>query len=251
MVFLSAVLVAVLAGCRNPTPVEDKPIPQRHQPLLAQRASSYAVYTVREGDTLYSIGRRFGISVERLLTENHHVASASDIKTGQVVFIPREASEKAISPAQEKPVEERSAPSVRTVRRAALHRGRPGAAFWWPTDGKLSRRFCEQYRGFPEPGIGIEAPAGTEVCAVREGEVIACVRGSSSPDAGWGSVVVVRHSGGFVSWYALLGSITVREGQRVEKGQKVGTVGHGVAGTELAFRLFLNERCVDPLKYLP
>ena len=251
MMLLAAGVLAVLTGCRTPEPPVQRAVPPPQKRLPAPRATSYAVYTVRQGETLDSVCRKLGLTPARVLEENHHLDSASDISPGQVIFVPQDIAQGAAVRPQQNPEGEPRVPGtgpVRSVTPQALHKGKPAATFWWPTDGRVSRRFCEQYRGFVEPGIGIRAQAGTEVCAASGGQVIACVRGPSSPEGGWGNVVVVRHWSSFVSWYALLGGITVREGQQVSKGDRIGAVAQG---SELAFRLFLEERCVDPLSYLP
>ena len=84
------------------------------------------------------------------------------------------------------------------------------------------------------------------------GRVVCCTPAGRSPEPGWGNVVIIRH-GETVSWYAHLDRITVREGQEVGKGARIGSVGSsGSAGEpELAFRIFRGERPVDPLDYLP
>ncbi len=115
------------------------------------------------------------------------------------------------------------------------------------------RRYNGRVRGLKEPGIGLAAPVGTEVCAVADGEVVAGVAAGRSPRPGWGNVLCVRHAGGIVSWYGCLARMTVREGERVRQGQRIGTVGDSGAAAEpeLALRLFKDERPVDPLGYLP
>ena len=61
------------------------------------------------------------------------------------------------------------------------------------------------------------------------------------------------HADAAVSWYAHLRDIDVEKGQRVSKGEPIGTVGSsGVAEEDgLAFRLFRDDHQVDPEDYLP
>jgi len=249
---IAVVMLPLLAGgCRitdskrgSPPQIETSPQP-RQEPR-------YIVYQVEEADTLYGLGEKFGIPWKRIVQEND-IRDVRSLRSGQILLIPVSGTQVA---AHDRPTTEprhRSAATVRAVPKSSLHRGRPDSRFWWPTRGKLCWRYGGQVRGFSEPGIGIEAPAGTEVYSVAGGKVISCVEGRASHGAGWGNVVAVRHSDGFVSWYGLLGSITVREGQTVSKGQKIGTVGpEGAAGSaQVAFRLYHNERPDDPLRYLP
>lgn len=65
------------------------------------------------------------------------------------------------------------------------------------------------------PDIGIRTSEGAAVKSVFEGEVVQAVAG----------VVVVKH-GEYFSFYSNLGSVSVRRGQKVSRGQQLGTAGH-------------------------
>ncbi len=69
-------------------------------------------------------------------------------------------------------------------------------------------------------GIDYAAPSGTPVRCVGDGVVE-----FTGPKNGYGNVVEVRHSGGRTTLYAHLRRIDVRHGQRVERGDRLGTVG--------------------------
>lgn len=69
-------------------------------------------------------------------------------------------------------------------------------------------------------GIDYAAPSGTPVRCVGDGFVE-----FTGPKNGYGNVVEVRHSGGRTTLYAHLRRIDVRHGQRVERGDRLGTVG--------------------------
>ncbi len=55
--------------------------------FAAQAAPGEQVYIVRSGDTLYSIARRFGVTVQALQQRNN-LANPNDIKVGQQLIIP-------------------------------------------------------------------------------------------------------------------------------------------------------------------
>lgn len=209
---------------------------------------------MRKGDTLVSIGAKFGVPWQEILKDNP--CSPEDLEVGRVLLIPVHLASGSV-PRRPRPEQERPGTSsgheVLGVSRESLHRGRPAHPFWWPTGGTLTRRYSEPVRGLEEPGIGIAAPPATEVCSVAAGTVICCVRARPGRRTGWGNVVAVRHGGKVVSWYAQLARIEVKEGQKVRKGQRIGTVGSSGAAArpELALRFFKDERPVDPLKYLP
>jgi len=251
-VSVASVLCATLAaGCAS--------APRQGAGATGQAAKpsnpyKYEVYFVCRGDTADSIARKFGVSWERIGAENK--CGSNDLKLGQVLLIPlfpEDASLPRRTPAMPALPASAAAPGIRAVSLESLHRGKPGSAFWWPTAGNLTWRYGDVVRGFQEPGIGLSAPVGTEVRAVAAGAVICCVHVQPGWDRGWGNVVAIRHGGGVVSWYGHLDQILVREGQKVEKGERIGAVGSSGAAVqpELALRFFRDERPVDPLKYLP
>lgn len=70
------------------TVAQEQPVSNTHNPELASntaRSTDVSQYQVRQTDTLYSIARRFGISVEQLKKWNN--LSDSSIKIGQTLVI--------------------------------------------------------------------------------------------------------------------------------------------------------------------
>jgi len=240
------------AGCPGPPEPLDEIQFVRPKP-------HYVVHDVRKGETLYSIGKAYGVPWHKI--EKANGFNPKSIKIGTPLLIPlheRTADPQPPPTAPASLVSQTPQPQdtpreIRPVAERLLHRGRPSRRFWWPTDGKLVRRYGASVRDFAEPGVGMSAPAGTEVCAAASGTVICVVRAGRSPRAGWGNVVSIRHDSDVVSWYGYLDQVLVKQGQRVSKGQRIGSVGSsGAAGQpELALRFFLAERPVDPLRYLP
>ena len=97
-------------------------------------------------------------------------------------------------------------------------------------------------------GIGIGAPSGTPVKSVADGEVVFAEQAGT-----YGLTMIVQHGGGAYSMYASLRDIQVRRGERVSKGQTLGTVGQ--ADPDLPPRLHFEirpngGRAVDPLDWL-
>lgn len=96
-------------------------------------------------------------------------------------------------------------------------------------------------------GMGIEAGIGTSVKVISAGEVVLADNVGT-----YGPTVIVQHGGGDYSVYGSLQRISVRTGQRVTKGQVIGTV--GAADPELPphlhFEIRPKGRAVDPLDWL-
>jgi len=93
-------------------------------------------------------------------------------------------------------------------------------------------------------GVDYAAPTGTPVRAVGEGVVE-----SAGWQNGYGNIVVVRHAGERETRYAHLSGIDVRKGQRLEQGQRVGTVGSTgwATGPHLHFEFRVRGDVKDPL----
>jgi murein DD-endopeptidase MepM/ murein hydrolase activator NlpD len=78
------------------------------------------------------------------------------------------------------------------------------------------------------PGIDLAAPAGSEVIAPAEGTVVFVGRApakTSSRLNRLGNLVVLRHGAAGATLFGHLKQIEVRSGQRVRRGQRLGTVG--------------------------
>jgi len=109
-------------------------------------------------------------------------------------------------------------------------------------------RICPFHGRELHPGIDIGAPSGSPIVAAASGTVIyAGARGS------YGNVVMIDHGNGVVTLYAhqRSGGIRVRNGQRVAKGQRIGTVGStgNSTGPHLHFEVRVNGAAKNPRNY--
>jgi murein DD-endopeptidase MepM/ murein hydrolase activator NlpD len=245
------VVLLIAMGCAAHAPEEKRPPPPPDLTRIRPRPLDYFVYEVRSGDTLFALGRRFRVPW-RDIAEANDISHADQLRVGRPLLIPRAVGVQVPELPSGPP--ERPAPAPRKpVIKADLHRGKPSAPFWWPTHGRLVRSYGAKVRGLEEKGIGIAAAAGIEVYAVADGKVITVVRADRSPPSAWGNVVAISHSGAMVSWYGQLDRILVEKGRNVKKGDPIGTLGAtgAAARPELAFRLYRNERPLDPEDYLP
>lgn len=78
------------------------------------------------------------------------------------------------------------------------------------------------------PGVDLAAPAGSQVIAPADGTVVFVGRARASPVSRltrFGNLVVLRHGGSDATLFGHLRQIAVRRGQRVSRGQSLGTVG--------------------------
>lgn len=126
----------------------------------------------------------------------------------------------------------------------------------WPLEGEVIYRFGLERKpdgtNFRWNGIGVAAPTGTPVRAVRGGQVL-----FAGPFEGYGPIVILHHGGGFYTQYMYLEEIGVVEGREVTAGQVVGTVGGADTpeGPHLEFQIRAPvggdmPRAQDPLQWL-
>ncbi|MDX1493768.1 MAG: peptidoglycan DD-metalloendopeptidase family protein [Longimicrobiales bacterium] len=123
----------------------------------------------------------------------------------------------------------------------------------WPLEGDIIYRFGRDQRPngtvIRWNGIGIAAPTGTPVRAVKAGTVA-----YAGPFEGYGPTVMLSHGNGFYTLYLYLEEIGVVEGRQVAPGQVVGTVGgeDTPEGPHLEFQIRApRERNGDPLAQDP
>ena len=131
----------------------------------------------------------------------------------------------------------------------AAHEGKNGdndsGIDWiWPANGKLLSQFNEP----ASKGIDISGRTGEAVLAAAGGKVMYVGSGIR----GYGNLVIIKHSNGFLSAYAHNRTILVKENQAIGKGQKIAELGDSDSDQpKLHFEIRRQGKPVDPLKYLP
>jgi murein DD-endopeptidase MepM/ murein hydrolase activator NlpD len=128
----------------------------------------------------------------------------------------------------------------------------PDLGFIAPVDGRRSssfglRRILNGQPRSPHKGMDIAAPEGTPIRLPAAGTVLHVGDFFFS-----GNVVYVDHGLGVVTLYAHLSEIHVRAGQRLEKGEVIGSVGMTgrVTGPHLHWSVYLSGIAVDPALFL-
>jgi murein hydrolase activator len=116
----------------------------------------------------------------------------------------------------------------------------------WPVAPIGNRRAARSGTSPASSGIEITAPEGAPVTAVHDGVVV-----FAGSFGGFGNLLIVDHGAQNFSLYGNLLEMSVSKGDRVERGQPIGTVGFAPAGSsELHFELRIDGQSVDPLQWL-
>ncbi|MDE3175332.1 MAG: peptidoglycan DD-metalloendopeptidase family protein [Pseudomonadota bacterium] len=116
--------------------------------------------------------------------------------------------------------------------------------FRWPARGRIIQGF----KSGGNDGINIALPEGTSVRASEDGKVAY----AGSALKGYGNLVLIRHTNGFVTAYANNGELDVKSGDSVKRGQVIAKSGQtgDVSTPQLHFELRRGQTPVDPTNYL-
>jgi murein DD-endopeptidase MepM/ murein hydrolase activator NlpD len=183
-------------------------------------------YHVKKGDTLAKISRTYNVPFEVILDVND--LTSENINEGDALFIPG-----ARMPSGDL--------------KLAL-----GELFIYPIRKVISSPYGWRKDPFTgeqsfHTGLDLKADTGTLVKAAMDGTV--SVIGNSRV---YGQHIILSHDNGYKTLYAHLSAFSVKQGDRVTQGKKIGEVGSTgySTGPHLHFGVFKNGKWVNPLELL-
>lgn len=244
-------------------------------PPLPQSVSMKS-YTVRSGDTVDRIAKKFGLRQDTVISSNN-LSSATSIRPGIVLRIPtlNGLSHKVRSGENLSSLSKRYGIGITQIVDAndlesgVLYAGQSlfipnarlsaasinnfyGESFIWPARGIISSPFG--YRANPFTGlktyhsaIDIVVGTGTRVKATSAGTVA-----DTGYNSVFGNYIILKHSSGYQSLYAHLSNIGVKEGSSVSQSATIGLSGNTgqSTGPHLHFSIFKSGKALDPVKYV-
>ena len=113
--------------------------------------------------------------------------------------------------------------------------------FRWPLRGQV----IQPYSPGENDGLDIKAPVGEAVHAAADGDCI--FSGALKP---FGQLVLIRHPHGYVTAYGYLSELSVKQGDKVRRGEIIGKSGEDDGSPRLHFELRKDSQPIDPTKYL-
>ncbi len=196
-------------------------------PALAQAPIVAWTYTVRTGDTMSGIARAMGVSVEALAAANG-MRPPYVLRGGQVLRRPD--------------------PDGAPPRPVAASSARP-PDLSWPTAGAIVSRYGAPVKGLANNGFDLAALPGMAVYSAAAGRVLFA---GTEPER-FGQLILIDHGGGWVTAYAYLGKVRVKEGDAVARRQMIARIGKSGEAKKptLHFELRQDNRPRDPYPYLP
>ncbi|HYS90311.1 MAG TPA: LysM peptidoglycan-binding domain-containing M23 family metallopeptidase [Bradyrhizobium sp.] len=239
-------------------------------------AAAPAVHVVNPGDTLLSVARRNHVPLSELARANSLEPTAK-LRLGMKLTVPG-AKTAAVAPAAQ-PVSVAAQPvaAVAPATKMAAAGGPPQSArlaqatatvedaavatpvkateatgalptFRWPVRGKVITSYGAKTNGKSNDGINLAVPEGTPVKAAEDGVVAY----SGNELKGYGNLVLVRHSNGYVTAYAHASELMVKRGDTIKRGQTIAKSGQSgeVGSPQLHFEIRKGSSPVDPLQFL-
>ena len=234
----------------DPSPAANKLTriePKRHQVIT--------------GETAFTIARFYNVSADTLADWNS-LDTEMNVRPGQYLLIPvtgntatnisapGQGSQIATPPSSTRPqpqvdLQAKTASST-TTRVPIADTGKATAAssidalFVRPVSGNIIR----SYKKGENEGIDISAKSGSFVVAADDGIVAAVTK-----DTDGVPILVIKHVDGILTVYTNIDGLTVKKGDRVNRGQKIATVGTGTPSF-LHFEVRKGLVSVDPDDYI-
>jgi murein DD-endopeptidase MepM/ murein hydrolase activator NlpD len=239
-------------------------------------------HVVRPGETLFAVGRSYGLS-PFTIAEHNQLREPYDLRVGQTLSIPSSgaiASRRDERPSSGQPMtldqqmaarqdaqaqdtqqpntqvqfdQQARAPEAIAAPPSSQatpdqRDGAMAATFRWPVKGRVISTFGEKPTGMRNEGINIAVPEGTSVRAAGSG----IVAYAGNELKGYGNLVLIRHDGGWVTAYAHNKELFVNRGDSVSRGDVIANAGQtgSVTSPQVHFEVRKGATAVDPMKHL-
>jgi murein DD-endopeptidase MepM/ murein hydrolase activator NlpD len=250
--------------------------PLAPRPVAAVAPAAPTAHFVNHGETLASIAAQNHVSVAELARANN-LSPSQPLKLGTRLTVPGKAVAAAVPaapvaavpqavatvPAPAPTTKVASAGPVQSARLAQANAApeekeeepaRPAETtsalptFRWPARGKVVTSYGAKTNGKSNDGINIAVPEGTPVKAAEDGVVAY----AGNELKGYGNLVLVRHSNGYVTAYAHASELMVKRGDAIKRGQVIAKSGQSgeVGSPQLHFEIRKGSSPVDPLQFL-
>jgi murein DD-endopeptidase MepM/ murein hydrolase activator NlpD len=208
-------------------------------------------YVIKNGDTLETIGNKYGIDSTEIKSYNG-MKDSTNLKIGQKIVIP------AVGPLDNKPpllnAKDEQSSSKAQLRMVSIApvRAYIGQLEMPIEDGRYTSKFGWRWRKFHE-GMDLSAPEGTPVLAAHDGTVVL----ESDSWGRYGKVIVIKGEG-LMTVYGHNSVNQVKQGAKVRRGQQIAKVGQtgNASGPHLHFETrILDEEgrfaAVNPTVFYP
>lgn len=207
------------------------------------------LHQVQKGETLYSIAWSYGYDYRDIAAANN-LQSPYPIREGQKLRISKPNKNNKLEKKSRNNIY--SGTKAKSVLSNHLSQTKANSVIhWqWPVQGReiSGYGFHPQQAPTGNKGIDFAGKEGTAVRAAAAGEVVYSGDGLAS----YGNLIIIKHSGEYLSAYAHNKKNWVEEGKHVEAGEKIAEMGSsGSHRVLLHFEIRHRGIPVDPHGYLP
>jgi len=200
------------------------------QEKKSQGKGSY--HTVRSGDTLYLISKKYNVSIGEIKKINN--LSSDTIHIGNKIYLGKTVEGEKVNHSEYN----KSAKPVLKDFLKPLKTMRVNSPYGYRNHPVLGRRILHS-------GVDLHATMNTAVYSSYTGTVTY---------AGWmngyGKIIIIDHGNSYETRYAHLNRILIKKGQRISKGQVIGKSGQTgrVTGPHLHYEIRYKKNPMDPMK---
>lgn len=203
-------------------------------------------YQIVSGDTLYSISKKFGTTVDNLRSLNG-LDEKSVLKVGQVLKVPSSETSTSVATTTAKTNTSEIKQSSSTVSSESITledvrtydtNKKGNVNLVWPV-----KAYDVTYVSGKISGVAIETERNASVTCIKAGKVIFV-----GPYRGFGQVVFVQSDAGYIYVYSGLDKISVSNGEKVSFKTKLGTAGIDslTQKSQIILMVYLNGKVQDP-----
>jgi murein DD-endopeptidase MepM/ murein hydrolase activator NlpD len=196
-------------------------------------------HSVKRGETVYSIAKYYSVDAQNIIDYPFNTFSNDEtfaLTAGQELFVPDGIKPKAVIVDQQRYAAKTVAPIPGVVGEGTFN---------WPTSGTITQRYSWYH-----PAVDIASKSAPGIIAAQGGTVVTAGWNAG----GYGNYVIVDHGNGYKTLYAHMidGSIVVKAGDRVNQGQRLGTMGSTgrSTGPHLHFEIISSSGKLNPLTVL-
>lgn len=219
-------------------------------------------HRVEKGDTLFRISKTYNVKLQTL-AKNNKLKKPYNLRLGQIIKLTPDIKKtnyarnykkntyhKTSTPKSYKKLATNQSSSIKKAKKPSIIKRtfKRFNKFTWPVQGKVVSTFGPKSGGLYNDGINIKARQGAEVRAAEDG-IVAYV---GNELRGYGNLIIIKHSKGWITAYAHLSKVKVKKGVEVRQGQVIANVGAtgNVTFPQLYFGLRKGRDAVNPQKYL-
>ncbi|MDA3850369.1 MAG: LysM peptidoglycan-binding domain-containing M23 family metallopeptidase [Spirochaetaceae bacterium] len=225
---------------------------------------SFSSYKVVQGDNIRIIAAKVDLDAQSLISFNH-LQSPQDLFEGRSLKVPPFRGSVVYIGRNETPLQmlqrynlSESAQWIKLdTRRYYIALKSQDLNYWdhhfiTPVEGEILQPYgmhenpLTHVKAFHD-GMDYSGEQGSPVLTINRGRVV-----KLGIHHFYGKYVIISHPNGYQSFYAHLQDFSVAQGDTVEKGDQIGTMGNSgqVNSIQLHFSLFINQEKVDPQEYL-